>query len=65
MFAFGRTSVVLQEQRLDICCFAKKVMDKSYSFGTHEFSPSICSMTFSIFQAYELLDWLLGGRTVQ
>jgi hypothetical protein len=22
-------------------------------------------MTFSIFQAYELLDWLLGGRTVQ
>jgi hypothetical protein len=45
MFAFGRTSVVLQEQRLEICCFAEKVMDKSYSFGTHEFSPSVFSMT--------------------
>jgi hypothetical protein len=64
IFAFGRTSVVLQE-RLGICCFAGKVMDKSYSFGTHEFSPSIFSMTFAVFQAYEVLDWLLGGRTMQ
>jgi hypothetical protein len=51
MFALGRTSVVLQEQRLDICCFTEKVMDKSYSFGTHEFSPSIFSRTFAVFQA--------------
>jgi hypothetical protein len=40
-------------------------MDKSYSFRTNEFYPSIFSMTFAVFQAYELLDWLLGGRTMQ
>jgi hypothetical protein len=64
MLAFGRASGVLQQQRLDNCCFAE-VIDKGYYFGTREFSPSIFARTFAVFQAYVLLDWLLGDRTMQ
>jgi hypothetical protein len=65
MLMFGKTSVVHEELCLAICCFAGKVMDVSYSFETCEFLPSVFSRTSAIFQARELLDWLLGDRTMQ
>jgi hypothetical protein len=38
MLAFGRTSVDFRGKLLGICCFPRKVMNISYSFGTQFFS---------------------------